>query len=70
MISGSWKTEGVTMEYSQLTLDDRINTYVGLQQNFTYQKIAKQLGKDESTREDIDISEWLGEKGSIKLKSI
>lgn len=37
------------MEYSQLTLDDRINIYIGLQQNFTYQEIAKQLGKDKST---------------------
>jgi hypothetical protein len=49
MISRSCKTEGVTMKYSQLTLDDRINIYLGLQQNFSYQKIAEQLGKDKST---------------------
>lgn len=37
------------MEYSQLTLDDRINIYIGLQQNFTLQEIAEHLGKNKST---------------------
>jgi len=37
------------MEYSQLTLDDRINIYIGLQQKYSLQKIANQLGKDKST---------------------
>jgi IS30 family transposase len=37
------------MEYSQLTLDDRISIYTGLQQKFTFQEIAIQVGKQKST---------------------
>lgn len=50
------------MEYSQLTLDDRINIYLGLQQNFSLQKIAENLGKDKSTI-SREIKRNSGKKG-------
>jgi IS30 family transposase len=37
------------MKYSQLTLDDRINIHLYLQQNFTYEEIGKKIKKHKST---------------------
>jgi transposase, IS30 family len=50
------------MEYSQLTLDDRINIYIGLQQRFTLQKIANQLEKHKATI-SREVNRNSGKKG-------
>jgi IS30 family transposase len=50
------------MKYSQLTLDDRINIYIGLQQSFTLQEIANQLEKHKSTI-SREVKRNIGKKG-------
>ena len=50
------------MKYSQLTLDDRINIYIGLQQSFTLQEIATQLEKHKSTI-SREVKRNIGKKG-------